>query len=60
MGSKTLIGGDLSMRSTPLGPWGVGASVGPAGAGLMGHADASKTLLGSDPSSKGKGLISDQ
>ena len=37
MGSKTLIGGALSMRSTPLGPWGVGASSGPAGAGLQGH-----------------------
>ena len=34
MGSKTLIGGALSMRFTPLGPWEVGASVGPAGAGL--------------------------
>ena len=34
MGSKTLIGGALSMQSTPLGPWGVGASAGPATAGL--------------------------
>ena len=25
------------MQSTPLGPWGVGASAGPAGAGLLGH-----------------------
>ena len=45
MGSKTLVGGALSMQSTPLGPWGVGASVGPAGAGLLGHTDAYKTLI---------------
>ena len=44
MWCKTLIGRALSMRSTPLGPWGVGgtASVGPAGAGLLGHTDACK------------------
>ena len=33
------------MQSTPLGPWGVGASAGPAGAGLLGHTDASQTVI---------------
>ena len=37
MWSKTLTGRDLSMQSTPLGPWEVGASAGPAEAGLLGH-----------------------
>ena len=37
MWSKTLIGRALSMRSTPLGPWEVGCSAGPAGAGLQGR-----------------------
>ena len=37
MGSKTLTGRGLSMQSTPLGPWEVGGSAGPAGAGLQGR-----------------------
>ena len=46
MGCKTLIGRALSMQSTPLGPWGVGASAGPAGAGrLLGHTDASQSAI---------------
>ena len=37
MGSKTLTDRGLSMQSTPLGPWEVGGSAGPAGAGLQGR-----------------------
>ena len=37
MWSKTLTGRGLSMQSTPLGPWEVGGSAGPAGAGLQGR-----------------------
>ena len=45
MWSKTLTGRDLSMQSTPLGPWEVGASAGPAEAGLLGHTDASQSNI---------------
>ena len=44
------------MQSTPLGPWGVGASVGPAGAGLLGHTDASQTVIPLKGIRVGKGL----
>ena len=57
MWSKTLTGRHLSMQSTPLGPWEVGASAGPAGAGLLGHTDASQILITSDVIRKGKALI---
>ena len=57
MWSKTLrTGRHLSMQSTPLGPWEVGASAGPAEAGLMGHTDAPQSFIPLWGIRVGKGL----
>ena len=54
MWSKTLTGRGLSMQSTPLGPWEVGGSAGPAGAGLQGRycSVATPLLLGAEECGK--------